>query len=147
MCINESEETANLVENKIPFSEEMDRSIEHNDTDSILLQEFNQLVHSHVSESYEILHRTISSRELNNAKNIIYQFLTEQNPQKRMCNYASSSWGMVNHYLCKNEETLYGFYTSTGTSISILFRVHPHFIENIFQDDARLPELLNILGV
>jgi hypothetical protein len=98
-------------------------------------QNNNQIHHCN-----SLLHRTLSCKDMYEARNIIFEFLHTRSPNS-MCLYGSSSWGMVGHGLyCDDSGKLYGYYS--GSFGLTIYSIEKHYIENMFEeDDERLTKI------
>ena len=87
-----------------------------------------------------LLHRTLSCKDMYEARNIIFEFLEARTPNS-MCVYGASSWGMVGHGLYFDvNNNLYGYYS--GSFGLTIYKMEKSFIKDMYDDnDERLTKI------
>jgi hypothetical protein len=98
--------------------------------------------------SYPEIPRNIQLIEMDQARNIIFKFITEKKTPS-VCHYGSSSWGMVGHNLFYDRDgILYGFYGRTLPEYDMtVFTLRRHIIEDMFDRDDPRREIVEKLDL
>jgi len=109
-------------------------------------KEFQQKKENGQVYSYPGIPRNIQLIEMDQARNIIFKFITEKKTPS-VCHYGSSSWGMVGHNLFYDKDgILYGFYGRTLPEYDMTaFTLRRHIIEAMFDRDDPRREIVEIM--